>query len=252
MIDFRIVQITDIHIGAEDQFPFGVNLRTNFLNILTEVERLNPNLLVMTGDFCYKEARMDVYEWIHGHLDKLGIPFEIIGGNHDDISMMTSVLLNEDLSNDQSEYYFSDELGDYYILYLDSASGLMSPQQLQWIDQEVSRAEGRELMVFIHHPPLLAGVPHMDKGYSLENNLALLELLNRHEGPVQVFCGHYHVDRTVVWKNVIVNITPSLFMQIFPYVEEFAIDHYQIGYRVIDFADGTLRHSVRYLPGARF
>ena len=68
MIDFRIIQITDIHIGGEDEFPFGVNLRANFLNILEEVERMNPNLLVLTGDFCYKEPREDVYEWIRQHL----------------------------------------------------------------------------------------------------------------------------------------------------------------------------------------
>lgn len=252
MIDFRIVQITDIHIGGEEQYPFGVNLRSNFLNILSEVERLNPNLLVVTGDFCYKEAREDVYEWIRIHLENLGIPFEIIGGNHDDIAMMTRGLLKEDLSNDQDEYYFSDEMGDYHMLYLDSASGLMSENQLSWVKEEINRSRDQNLMVFMHHPPLLAGVPHMDQGYSLQNNHDLLHLLHMHPRPVQVFCGHYHVDRTVVWRNVIVNITPSCFMQIFPYVEEFAIDHYEIGYRVIDFAQDTLRHSVRYIPGSRF
>src|SRR5690606_4542513 len=252
MIDFRIIQITDIHIGGEDEFPFGVNLRANFLNILEEVERMNPNLLVLTGDFCYKEPREDVYEWIRQHLENLGIPYEIIGGNHDDIAMMTSGLLNEDLSNAQSEYYFADELVDYHILYLDSASGLMSEEQLAWIDLEVRKAAGRKLLVFMHHPPLLAGVPHMDQGYSLQNNEKVLQILEQHSRPVLVFCGHYHVDRSVVWNNVVVHITPSLFMQIFPYVEEFSIDHYEIGYRVLDFAEGTLRHSVRYLPGSRF
>lgn len=252
MIDFRIIQITDIHIGGEDQFPFGVNLRANFLNILAEVERMNPNLLVLTGDFCYKEPREDVYTWIRNQIQALGIPFEIIGGNHDDIRMMTMGLLDEDLSNEQSEYYFADELAGRHILYLDSASGTISEEQLSWIQREVERSAGYELLVFIHHPPLLAGVPHMDNEYALQNNEDLLAILQQHIAPVQVFCGHYHVDRSVVWKNVMVHITPSSFMQIFPYVEEFAIDHYQIGYRVIDFADDTIRHSVRYLPGSRF
>ncbi len=252
MIDFRIIQITDIHIGGEDQYPFGVNLRANFLNILAEVERMNPNLLVLTGDFCYKEPREDVYAWIRHQVQALGIPYEIIGGNHDDIRMMTMGILHEDLSNEQSEYYFADELAGYHILYLDSASGTISDEQLSWITQEVERADGHDLMVFIHHPPLLAGVPHMDNGYSLLNNQDLLDILQKHTAPVQVFCGHYHVERSVVWKNVMVHITPSLFMQIFPYVEEFAVDHYQIGYRVIDFAEDTIRHSVRYLPGSRY
>lgn len=252
MIDFRIIHVTDFHIGGEDQYPFGVNLRANFLSTLTDIERMNPNLVVMTGDFCLKEPREDVYSWIRHQVDSIGIPFEIIGGNHDNISMMTTGLLDEDLSNDQSEYYFSDELEGHNILYLDSASGTISQEQLEWIEEEVRRAAGNGLLVFIHHPPVLAGVPHMDRQYALENNQSLLEIFDQHDAPVQVFCGHYHVDRTVVWKNVMVHITPSLYIQIFPYVEEFAIDHYQIGYRVIDFAEGTLRHSVRYLPGNRF
>lgn len=252
MIDFRIIQISDIHIGGEDQYPFGVNLRANLLTTLTDVERMNPNLLVLTGDFCYKEPREDVYAWLRHQIDALGIPYEIIGGNHDDIGMMTTGILDEDLSNDQSEYYFADELAGRRILYLDSASGSISDEQLSWIDQEVQHAAGQDLLVFIHHPPLLAGVPHMDNTYSLQNYQDLLDILERHPAPVQVFCGHYHVDRSVVWKNVMVHITPSLFMQIFPYVEEFAIDHYQIGYRVIDFVGDTMRHSVRYLPGSRF
>ncbi len=252
MIDFRIVQITDIHIGGEDEFPLGVNLRANLLSVLTDIERLNPNLLVITGDFCYKEARLDVYEWVRFHLNSLGIPFEIIGGNHDDIAMMTTGLLGEDFSNEQGEYYYSDEFGGYHTLFLDSAAGVLSSEQLYWVDQEVQRAVNRKLMIFMHHPPMLAGVPHMDNGNALRNNDDLLAILEQHHQPVEVFCGHYHVHRTVVRNNVIVHITPSLFMQIFPYVEEFAIDHYEIGYRVIDFAGSTLRHSVRYLLGNRF
>lgn len=252
MIDFRIIQITDLHIGGEEEYPFGVNLLANFLNTLAEVERMNPNLLVMTGDFCYKDPRRDVYEWIRPHVDALGIPYEIIGGNHDDVPMMTTGLLREDLSNEQSEYYFADEFAGHHILYLDSASGTISSEQLSWIEQEVHRAAGQDLMIFIHHPPVLAGVPHLDRAHALQNRQDLLDILVNHTSAVQVFCGHYHVDRSVVWKNVMVHITPSLFMQIFPYAEDFAIDHYQIGYRVIDFAEDTIRHSVRYLPGNRF
>lgn len=252
MVDFRIIQVTDIHIGGKEEYPFGVNLRANFLNTLADLEQMNPDLLVLTGDFCYKDPRQDVYEWIHQQLDVVGVPYEVIGGNHDDTSLMTTGLLGENLSNEQSEYYFSDEIAGYHILFLDTASGAISPEQLSWMKQEVRRSTDQQLLVFMHHPPVLAGVPHMDNGYPLQNRQEVLEVLTMHPSSVQVFCGHYHVDRSVVWQNVMVHITPSLFMQIFPYVKDFAIDHYQIGYRVIDFAEDTIRHSVRYLPGSRY
>lgn len=252
MIDFRIIQMTDLHIGEEDEYPFGVNLRANLLSMLSDVERMNPNLMVFTGDLCYKEPQAEIYTWIRHQIERTGIPYEIIGGNHDNVPMMTSCFLDEDMSNDEEEYYFADEMAGQHILYLDSAKGMLSDQQLSWIEVEVQRAKKHSLMVFIHHPPLHAGVPHMDNKYGLHNYPDLLRILSLHPSTVQVFCGHYHVDRSVAWKNVMVHITPSSFMQIFPYVEEFAIDHYQIGYRVIDFSEDAIRHSVRYLPGSRF
>jgi len=252
MVDFRIVQLTDLHIGDEDEYPFGVNLRANLIHVMADVERMNPDLLVITGDFCLGDPKFENYLWIQQQLDRSGIPYEVIGGNHDDISQMTTGLIGEDLSTEEDEYYFSDLVHDYHILYLDSAKGRLSDVQLDWVRAEIINAKGHPLMVFIHHPPVTSGVPHMDRKYPLQNGHQLMEILRTHEGTVQVFSGHYHVDRCVVADNVVVHITPSLFMQLFPYTEGFSIDHYQVGYRVIDFTEKGVQHAVRYLPGNRF
>lgn len=252
MVDFRIVQLTDLHIGDEDEYPFGVNLRANLIHALSDVERMNPDLLVLTGDFCLDTPQFEYYQWIRHQLDKLGIPFEVIGGNHDDISQMTIGLIGEDLSTEEDEYYFSDVVYDYHILYLDSAKGKLSDVQLDWVRSEIVHSKGNPLLIFIHHPPVKAGVPHMDRKYPLQNGHHLMEILMDYERTVQVFTGHYHVDRCVVQNNVFIHITPSLFMQLFPYVQGFSIDHYQIGYRVIDITPQGVRHAVRYLPGNRF
>lgn len=250
--DFRIIQLTDLHIGDPDEYPLGVHLRNNLHQILAEVERMNPNLLIITGDFCFQGPKPEIYQWIREQIEKTGIPFEIIAGNHDDKAMMTTYLTGEDLSNAEDEYYFSDTIQNFHLLYLDSGTGLLSGHQLNWIQEELTHVREKQLIIFMHHPPLLAGVPHMDTGYALQNREDLIDILKDHHGSVQIFCGHYHVHRTISTANINVHITPSLYMQIFPYSQDFAIDHYQTGYRIIDFAGDELRHEVRYLPGNRF
>ncbi|WP_236979371.1 metallophosphoesterase family protein [Membranihabitans maritimus] len=251
-VDFRIIQVTDMHTGRDTDFPLGVHLRNNIQNILEDVERINPNLIVFTGDFCLKEPDLNIYNWIKPQIENLGIPFEIISGNHDNTAMMTTALLGEDLTNEKGEYYFSDKIQERQILYLDSSSGKISPDQFQWIKGEVEKANGSELTVFIHHPPIEAGVPHMDKRYQLEEYRSLLGIFYEYENTVNIFCGHYHVDRTIISKNINIFITPSLYMQIHPFFEEFQVDHYKIGYRIIDFTSQGMITSVRYLPGSRF
>ena len=50
----RIIQITDLHIDEKGEFPFNINVRKNFTNILKRVRDLEPDHLVLTGDLCYR------------------------------------------------------------------------------------------------------------------------------------------------------------------------------------------------------
>lgn len=252
MVDFRIAQITDLHIGDENEFPFGVDLRTNLISALEDIEKLDVDLLVLTGDLCLDQPQMEHYEWIRRQLQRLDIPYEVIGGNHDDISQMTLAMMEEDLSTEEGEYYFSDIIHDHAVLYLDSAKGCLSDVQLDWVRSQIDHVKQKSLIIFIHHPPVKSGVPHMDRKYPLTNGDELMNILFEYEGYIQIFTGHYHVDRCVVASNVSINITPSLFMQLSAFEEGYSIDHYRIGYRIIDLTGEEIRHTVRYLPGNRF
>jgi len=252
MVDFRIAQITDLHIGDENEYPFGIDLRTNLRRVLEDIEKMDVDLLVLTGDLCLDEPHMEHYHWIKSQLKNLDIPYEVIGGNHDDISLMTLAMMEEDLSTEEGEYYFSDIIHEHAILYLDSSKGTLSEVQLEWIRSQTDHIKQNSLIIFIHHPPVKAGVPHMDRKYPLTNGEELMDILFEFDGNVQVFTGHYHVDRCVVAGNVSIYVTPSLFMQLSAFSDGFSIEHYRIGYRIIDLIGERSRHTVRYFPGNRF
>src|SRR5690625_7273492 len=104
MVDFRIAQITDLHIGDENEYPFGIDLRTNLRRVMEDIEKMDVDLLVLTGDLCLDEPHMEHYHWIKSQLKNLDISYEVIGGYHDDISLMSLDLIVADNCMDAVYY----------------------------------------------------------------------------------------------------------------------------------------------------
>ena len=73
----------------------------------------------------------------------------------------------------------------------------------------------------MHHPPLHAGVPFMDNQHALKNREEVQSILFEHPFNVNIFTGHYHVEKMIRKKNIVVHITPSCFFQIAQESEEF-------------------------------
>lgn len=241
----RIVQLTDLHIGLEGEDTHGVDVRGNFLQILGKAQAQRPDLLVISGDLCYRDGDARIYAWIKGHLDQTGLPYEIMSGNHDDPALLARAFGREELLKGQ-ELYFSRTYADRKILFLDTTTYHMSARQLEWLTAELSLIGGQAL-VFMHHPPLPSGVPFMDSKHGLRNMEAVQNVFFQHPYPVQVFTGHYHVDKVVAKRNLTVHITPSCFFQIGQRSEEFEVDHYRIALRTIDWSNGMMMNAVHYL-----
>ncbi len=241
----RIAQITDLHVGKEGEDTHGVDVRANFLKVLNAACALQPDELMLSGDFCYSTGESEIYDWIYPFLEKTGIPYRVISGNHDDPVLLAKAFGLESLLKDGALYYRAD-YGQFPALFLDTTTYEVSQTQLNWLEAQLATHAG-DWLVFIHHPPLLAGVRYMDENYPLKNHEAVLSVLQQHTGHIHAFCGHYHADRVVSAGNVTVYVTPSCFFQINPYAEAFTIDHYQIGFREIEFKNGQLLTTVRYL-----
>lgn len=240
----RIIQITDLHVGEPGETAYGADMRANFLKILEEAKKRQPDRIVLTGDLCYQVGVSEVYEWMKVQLDALKIPYDIIAGNHDDSAMMASVFERQaDLH--EKELYFHKNYHGNPILFLDSAVATLSEKQLSWLENCLKTIK-QPLVIFMHHPPLFANMRWMDARYPLLNRDALQGILFAHPYPITVFCGHYHVEKTVQQRNVTMHITPSCFFQIDPHSEDFKIDHVRIALREIEWDGDTLRHAVSY------
>lgn len=240
-----IIQLTDLHIGRADEDTYDLDVRGNFLKALEAVKAYKPDALVISGDLCYRAPAEEIYIWVKAQLDTLDIPVELISGNHDDPKMMASIFgLEEDLQEDG--LYFVREIAGETVLFLETTPAEMYAPQLAWLKAKLAEYD-KELIIFMHHPPLLSDVPFMDTKHAFKNRAEVQEIFCSHRHNLTIFTGHYHVDRTLRLKNMEVNITPSLFFQICRKSEEFAVDHTRPGYRIIKKRGEVLGHSVVYL-----
>lgn len=242
----KIIQITDIHISEPKHHPNGVDVRQNFERVLKEIALLEFDVLWLTGDLCWDVGNEDIYHWIKDLLEQyLQQSYHVIAGNHDNTVIMADAFGKTDLLKGE-ELYFEIDIPHYKVLSLDTAVGRLSMEQKNWLIDHVQKAK-EDIIIFMHHPPILGLVYYMDTNHALHEHYEILKILQATSQNVNVFCGHFHTDKTIHSKNVTVHLTPSLYAQINSHTFKFQIDHTEVGYRLITAGKDYLNTEVRYL-----
>lgn len=246
----RIIHLTDMHTGMEGDYPLGVDLRAHFVSAMCYITTLKPDLLLLGGDYCLKEGLAEVYLWQKQYFDQLGVPIYGVPGNHDTREVMSELYDIESMGGGE-EIFFMKVIGERTWLFLDTSSGVISDKQMAWVADTIDQLDG-DCWVLMHHPPLYAGVPHMDDKYALQNRDEFVRILSKSDYRFRILCGHYHSERTLEKGNVCVWITPSLYLQIADQSTSFEVESYRPGFRIIDMEeDGSFRTRVVYQEAIR-
>ena len=227
--------------------PYDIDVRKNFRVIMREIRSIQPDHLVISGDLCFEDGEKKTYEWVRNILELQDFPCSLIAGNHDDSILMAKVFGLEHLLIDD-EIFYAKKIGKYTCLFLDTAKGYHSEKQLKWLRRQL-RNHKRELIIFMHHPPFKVGMPFMDKKHGLKDAKKITDLLQSYSNNITIFCGHYHIEKTIRYKNILVHITPSCFYQLDQNSTNFKVDHHQIGMRIIEVKRNRIATTLRYFPG---
>jgi 3',5'-cyclic-AMP phosphodiesterase len=88
------------------------------------------------------------------------------------------------------------EVGPLDLLLLDSSvpgkpHGVLEAPTLQWLDETLVASSDRPALLFLHHPPFIAGIWHMDR-QNLRNANELAAIVRRHPRVQIVATGHIH------------------------------------------------------------
>jgi Icc protein len=235
-----IAQISDLHLGRS-AYP-GADAQANLQKVLEDVSGQGVDLVVLSGDVVQDEKDEASYVAARERLDATGLPFRVAPGNHDDRALLARVF---GLAAAPSGEVYSHERGDGFdLLFLDSSRAVMSPRQWDWLVKRVRAS--RAPYLFIHHPPVPAGVPLMDREWPFLEDAEFRSRLLSMKKAITVFCGHYHMEKTVQLRNLDLFLCPAVNLQFDATGEELRVGSPRGGWRKIELGAGRLETSVRY------
>ena len=211
----RIAQISDLHIKPPGRLAYRhVDTAKALERCVVCLNELNPapDFVVISGDLA---DTPDVEEY--AHLARLLVPLQLrfacIPGNHDSREMMRAAFSSADYAFSSGALNQLIALGELDLILLDSSvpgmpHGELDAPTLRWLDATLASASKRPALLFLHHPPFLTGISHMDR-QNLGNASALAEIIQRHPRVQLVGCGHVHRAALTIFTGVACTICPA-------------------------------------------
>lgn len=211
----HIAQISDLHIKPPGTLAYR---RVDTARALQRcVAALNefspaPDFVVISGDLA-DTPTAEEYDYLTRLLAPLKLPFAAIPGNHDSRELMR-------LAFPQAGYAFASgplnqklEVKGLDLLLLDSSvpgkpHGELDAPTLEWLDAMLASSTDRPALVFLHHPPFLTGIWHMDR-QNLESSAELASIVERHPRLRLIAAGHVHRAALTMFAGRPATICPA-------------------------------------------
>jgi 3',5'-cyclic AMP phosphodiesterase CpdA len=81
---------------------------------------------------------------------------------------------------------------------------------MEWLEMTLAAAPHRPTLIFMHHPPIMTGIPYMDEiALAADDAAKLAALVARHPRIERISCGHVHRAVQARWGGTAVGICPS-------------------------------------------
>lgn len=210
-----IAQISDLHIKGPGSLAYG---RVDTAKALERcVATLNafdpaPDFVVISGDLA-DTPTAEEYDHLLRLLRPLMLPFAAIPGNHDWREWMRGAFPQVPYAHASGPLDHKIELGGLDLLLLDSSvpgapHGELSGSTLQWLDATLASSAARPALLFLHHPPFIAGIWHMDR-QNLRNADELAAVVRRHPRVQHIACGHVHRAALTMFESRPCTICPA-------------------------------------------
>ena len=191
----KVIWLSDLHFSAQGRiqgYDTAVRLRAavDFIN----EHHGDAACCVISGDLVDR-GTSDDYAALARQLSAIQLPVYPLAGNHDTRAFLRqSVELPKTAMPDFVQY--SVDLGSTLVLCLDSQkegsdAGYFCEARSQWLTKALKAAGARQVLVFVHHPPLVLGLPMQDQD-RMKGGDAFLDLLAASGASVHLCIGHVH------------------------------------------------------------
>lgn len=186
-----IAQLSDAHISTSREIKILAlqNAVAHLLNL-----PMRPDMVLMTGD-CTDNGTLEEYALFKSLLEPL--PVYVIPGNHDSREVMLREIGFQGEQGLDGFMQYVLNSGPVRLIALDThvpgwGGGELDAVRLHWLAGRLAEAPHTPTIIFMHHPPLVAGLSVMDS-IGLEGTKALHEIVVRHPQIERILAGHTHM-----------------------------------------------------------
>lgn len=233
-----IAQLSDLHLtGMVGQDPSY----HQFLACLKLATDHNVDFLLLTGDLV-NDGLTAGYDWLFATLQKTGIGFACVAGNHDvtyehsphlpfNERTFSPLTLDKRLPKHQSI-----RLGHWQLLLINSSVagrpyGTITTETLSWLSDTLDSTTSPTLIA-LHHPPLSVGSFWIDS-HQVTNAAKLWQILAPRPHTKLIICGHVHQAHTLTYAHTTLLTAPAVSRQFMPFCHQFKIHDIPSGIRLI-------------------
>jgi len=213
--EILVAQISDLHIKRPGALAYGkVDTAAALARCIAELNRFTPRpqLVVVSGDLVDTPAGEE-YEHLRRLLAPLQIPLAVVPGNHDDRTLLRAAFPDQPYAQATGALNLLLKIGPLDAVLIDSSvpgapHGLLDAATLRWLDVTLAADAARPALLFLHHPPFVTGIAHMDR-QNLRNADELLGVLARHGRARLIAAGHVHRATTTMFAGIPATICPA-------------------------------------------
>jgi 3',5'-cyclic AMP phosphodiesterase CpdA len=210
-----IAQVSDLHVKPPGTLAYGkVDTAAALTRCVAELNRLEspPDLVVISGDLV-DTPRKEEYDHLVTLLAPLALPFAAIPGNHDDRALLRAAFPDQAYAPSGGALNMVHAVGGIDVVLIDStvpgaAHGELDAATLAWLDTTLAASTTRPALLFLHHPPFVTGIAHMD-AQNLRNAADLAAVLRRHPRARLVAAGHVHRATLTTFAGIAATICPA-------------------------------------------
>jgi len=247
----HIAQISDCHLPAIQEMGYrGIDAWTNLARLLDHLRNLNPDMILATGDLS-EDATIASYRVLRDMFRKLGKPVLALPGNHDDAHLLEQFFPSSPVDTLQHTNH-----GDWQIIRLNSCVpkkpyGQLGEKTLLELEDVLTRSEGRPSLIALHHQPLIANSPWIDK-YRLVEPEPFLRLVDQYTDVKAVVWGHIHREFEEHRNGILMLGSPSTAINGLSGTEKFTASDCGPACRWLELgSDGSLHSSVVTIHSAK-
>ena len=213
-----IAQITDTHVGFEPEAGENEFNFVRFRNVLGHLlsQPVQPDMLILSGDLT-DGGQADCYARIKDLVADCSFPVHVMPGNHDCREALLDAF--PDCPTHDGFAQFPIECGEgadaLRILCLDTFEpgrhgGAFCEVRAAWLRAELEAHPDTPTVIFMHHPPVVAGIEWMDPSPEEAWFKRFHETVRDHKQIVAIQAGHLHRPLHAVVEGIPLSVTPAV------------------------------------------